>query len=189
MASASSRARSTRRSSASAHPELSVASLRYAIVYGEREWYGRVLTLFLKRALEGQPPVVFGAGDQVRDFVYAGDIAVLHRRCFETDFDGHLVLNGSTGGRHDRPRARRCDLRSRRAIASNRSTTMSPKARCPQLAGGPHAVAVGADAMRMSYERAHATVGWEPQVSLAKASNASGSGFRTTRIAGTSMSY
>ena len=77
-------------------PELSAASLRYAIVYGEREWYGRVLTLFLKRALDGQSPVVFGRGDQIRDFVYVGDIARLHRSCLETDFSGHLILNGST---------------------------------------------------------------------------------------------
>ena len=79
------------------NPGLAVTSLRYAIVYGEREWYGRVLTLFLKRALDGKPPVVFGHGDQIRDFVYVGDIAQLHRRCLEVDSPGHLVLNGSTG--------------------------------------------------------------------------------------------
>ena len=49
-----------------------------------------------ERALDGHSPVVFGRGDQVRDFVYAGDIARLHRRCLEVDFAGHLVLNGST---------------------------------------------------------------------------------------------
>jgi len=78
-------------------PDLSVASLRYAIVYGEREWFGRVLTLFLHRAMRGEPPVIFGDGGQVRDFVYVNDIVRLHRRCLEVDFPGHLVLNGSTG--------------------------------------------------------------------------------------------
>src|SRR5262249_49872680 len=52
---------------------LPVISFRYGIVYGEREWYGRVLTIFLKRILDGKPPVVFGAGDQIRDFTYVGD--------------------------------------------------------------------------------------------------------------------
>ncbi len=33
-----------------------VFSLRYGITYGPREWYGRVLTIFLKRLLEGQSP-------------------------------------------------------------------------------------------------------------------------------------
>jgi UDP-glucose 4-epimerase len=38
--------------------------LRYGIVYGEREWYGRVLTLFIKRLMEGKPPIIFGDGKQ-----------------------------------------------------------------------------------------------------------------------------
>jgi UDP-glucose 4-epimerase len=42
--------------------ELSVISLRYSIVYGEREWLRRALSLFLKRAILGKAPVVFGAG-------------------------------------------------------------------------------------------------------------------------------
>src|SRR5690606_31912049 len=40
--------------------KLPIVSFRYAIIYGEREWYGRVLTIFLKRILEGKNPVVFG---------------------------------------------------------------------------------------------------------------------------------
>ncbi len=53
---------------------LNTVSLRYGIVYGPREWYGRVLTCFLKRALEGKPPIIFGEGDQIRDYVYVGDV-------------------------------------------------------------------------------------------------------------------
>jgi len=48
-------------------------SLRYGIVYGPREWYGRVLTLFIKRVLEGKAPIIFGDGKQVRDYVYIND--------------------------------------------------------------------------------------------------------------------
>ena len=144
---------------------LSVASLRYAIVYGEREWYGRVLTLFLKRALEGQSPVVFGAGDQIRDFVYAGDIAVLHRGCFETEFDGHLVLNGSTGvGTSVLELADAiCDLAGNRLEPIYDNVA---EGEVSQLAGGRMRLPSELMAMRMSYERAHATVGWEPKVSL-----------------------
>jgi UDP-glucose 4-epimerase len=75
---------------------LDVTSFRYGIVYGEREWYGRVLTIFLKRALSGRAPVVFGAGAQVRDFVYVGDVAEANRRALERDAVGAISLNVGT---------------------------------------------------------------------------------------------
>jgi nucleoside-diphosphate-sugar epimerase len=75
---------------------IPVVSFRYSIVYGPREWYGRVLTLFLKRVLEGCPPVVFGAGSQVRDFVYVGDLVRAHRLAIEKDFTGAHTINIST---------------------------------------------------------------------------------------------
>ena len=53
---------------------LPTISLRYSIVYGPREWYGRVLTLFIKRVLEGKAPIIFGDGNQRRDYVYIDDI-------------------------------------------------------------------------------------------------------------------
>jgi len=145
---------------------LSVASLRYAIVYGEREWYGRVLTLFLKRALDGQPPVVFGDGSQVRDFVYVGDIADLHRRCFETDFEGHLVLNGSTGDATS-------VLELAELICKVAGLDQSPvfddvaEGEASALAGGRVRLPSELRAMRMSHERATRAVGWTPQTVLA----------------------
>lgn len=74
-----------------------VFSLRYGIVYGPREWYGRVLTIFLKRALEGRAPVVFGAGDQLRDFVYIADVVAVHRACMATNLTGAHSFNAATG--------------------------------------------------------------------------------------------
>ncbi|MFX0046755.1 MAG: NAD-dependent epimerase/dehydratase family protein [Candidatus Hermodarchaeota archaeon] len=53
---------------------LPTVSLRYGIVYGPREWYGRVLTLFIKRVLEGNAPIIFGDGNQRRDYVYIDDV-------------------------------------------------------------------------------------------------------------------
>lgn len=72
-------------------------SLRYGIVYGPREWYGRVLTIFLKRALEGKPPVVFGDGSQLRDFVYVDDVVAVHRACFDSGLRGAHSFNVGTG--------------------------------------------------------------------------------------------
>ncbi|MBV8117541.1 MAG: NAD-dependent epimerase/dehydratase family protein [Candidatus Eremiobacteraeota bacterium] len=74
-----------------------VFSLRYGIVYGPREWYGRVLTIFLKRALDGRPPVVFGDGEQIRDFVFVDDVIGVHRACVETALVGAHSFNAGTG--------------------------------------------------------------------------------------------
>jgi len=76
---------------------FAVHSLRYGITYGAREWYGRVLTIFLKRLSEGKPPVIFGAGDQLRDFVYVDDVVRLHRACMDGDLAGAQAFNGGTG--------------------------------------------------------------------------------------------
>jgi UDP-glucose 4-epimerase len=75
---------------------IDTIGLRYSIVYGPREWYGRVLTAFLRRALNGEPPVVWG-GDQERDFIYVKDVAHFNRFCIELNNPGHSVFNVSTG--------------------------------------------------------------------------------------------
>jgi len=76
---------------------LNVTGLRYGIVYGTREWYGRVLTIFLKRAVEGQPLVVFGDGKQIRDFVNVQDVVDMNLRCLDDAAADNQVFNVSTG--------------------------------------------------------------------------------------------
>ncbi len=75
--------------------KIPMVGLRYAITYGEREWYGRVLTVFLKRALENKNPVVW-EGEQIRDFVYVKDIVELHNLCIENDNLKNEIFNAST---------------------------------------------------------------------------------------------
>ena len=147
------------------NPELSVASLRYAIVYGEREWFGRVLTLFLERALNGLPPVVFGDGSQVRDFVYVGDITALHRKCLETDFSGHLVLNGSTaiGTTVVELAELVCDVTG---AADSPIYEELPEGERSALVNGRMRLPSELQRMRMSYARAQSSVGWAPEVEL-----------------------
>jgi len=53
--------------------------LRYANVYGERQGEngeGGVVSIFAKRLASGDTLTVFGNGEQTRDFVYAGDVAI-----------------------------------------------------------------------------------------------------------------
>lgn len=75
---------------------IETTGLRYAIVYGPREWYGRVLTAFLRRALDGKPPVVWGGG-QIRDFIFIDDVVRCHRLCLEQEGLGFDIYNVSSG--------------------------------------------------------------------------------------------
>lgn len=76
---------------------LPVTSLRYAIVYGQREWFRRVLPIYVKRVLSKESPVVFGQGEQVRDFINVFDAVSFHNSCiFNKDTDGE-VFNVGTG--------------------------------------------------------------------------------------------
>lgn len=75
---------------------IQMVGLRYAIIYGPREWYGRVITAFLRRAMDGEPPVVWG-GSQKRDFTYVSDAVNLHQKCIQKQFPKAEVFNVSTG--------------------------------------------------------------------------------------------
>ncbi|MCX6789500.1 MAG: SDR family NAD(P)-dependent oxidoreductase [Candidatus Gribaldobacteria bacterium] len=56
--------------------QLPSVALRFFNVYGPRQEssdYGFVMGIFIKRALAGEPPIIFGDGSQTRDFVYVDD--------------------------------------------------------------------------------------------------------------------
>lgn len=77
---------------------LNTTAFRYSIVYGPREWFGRVLTMFIKRVfLEDRSPVVFGDGKQVRDFVYVKDVAKAHMLAIDNDSSEGQVFNIGSG--------------------------------------------------------------------------------------------
>lgn len=77
---------------------LNVTVFRYSIVYGPREWFGRVLTMFIKRIfLENKPPVVFGDGMQIRDYVYVKDLVKAHMLAIKNDETNGQVFNISSG--------------------------------------------------------------------------------------------
>ena len=76
---------------------LDVTSLRHGITYGPREWYRHVLTIFIRRALEKRPLVIFGDGRAVRDFVYVGDITRLHNLVLANEMSSGKAYNGGTG--------------------------------------------------------------------------------------------
>lgn len=58
---------------------LQTIGLRYFNIYGPRQdpssQYAGVIGKFISKALKGEPLTIFGDGDQMRNFVYVGDIA------------------------------------------------------------------------------------------------------------------
>jgi len=56
---------------------LPTVSLRYFNVYGPRQEaspYSGVISIFMYKALRGEPLTIFGDGEQTRDFVFVGDV-------------------------------------------------------------------------------------------------------------------
>lgn len=77
--------------------DLNTVSLRYAIVYGSREWYRRVMPIFIKRIILNQPLVIFGDGQQIRDFIHVDDVVDFHNICMFSDLSCGQAFNVGTG--------------------------------------------------------------------------------------------
>ncbi len=127
-------------------------ALRFGNVYGPRQnphGEAGVVAIFAERLLDGQQPVIYGHGEQTRDYVYVGDVvrAVLAG----LDYDGSETVNVGTG----------------RETSVNRLFHV-----INDLTGG-HADEVHADAKPGEQQRSvldvsHAdeVFGWQPQVTL-----------------------
>ncbi len=83
---------------------LENVSLRYFNVFGPRQdpssQYSGVLSRFITAVLEGQSPVVFGDGEQSRDFTYVDNVVDATLRATEAPGVSGMVLNVGTGGRY-----------------------------------------------------------------------------------------
>ena len=56
-----------------------------------------MLTIFLKPALSNKPLVIFGDGQQIRDFIFVKDVVNMNMKCFENDQTSDQIFNVSTG--------------------------------------------------------------------------------------------
>lgn len=55
---------------------INAASLRFSNVYGPRSWHkGSVVAHFIKQILKGETLIVYGDGEQTRDYVHARDLS------------------------------------------------------------------------------------------------------------------
>jgi UDP-glucose 4-epimerase len=70
--------------------------LRYGIPYGPRMREELLIPVFIRKALQGQPLVVAGKGDQYRKFIYVRDMAEAHLLAMKDEAAGETYnLEGS----------------------------------------------------------------------------------------------
>ncbi|WP_123620083.1 NAD-dependent epimerase/dehydratase family protein [Halorubrum sp. CSM-61] len=81
------------------HGDVNVAALRYFNVYGPRQdpdgEYAAAIPKFIDLLLAGEAPVIFGDGEQTRDFVYVGDVVTANIEAALSNRTG--VYNVATG--------------------------------------------------------------------------------------------
>ena len=79
---------------------LPVTALRYFNVYGPRQRpdsaYAAAIPIFLRRLLAGQPILIFGNGQQSRDFIFVKDVVNANLLAADADAGGE-VFNVCTG--------------------------------------------------------------------------------------------
>ena len=133
---------------------LETVVLRYANVYGPRQdphGEAGVIAIFIQRILAGLTPVIYGDGQQVRDFVYVADVARANLAALSVPAAEPVVVNVGTG--------RGCSVNALwRALAA-----------VAQPAVGPyHEPARAGDILRSVLDPAHAraALGWQPDVTL-----------------------
>ena len=80
---------------------LENVSIRYFNVFGPRQdptsQYSGVLSRFMLAMIEGSAPVVYGDGEQSRDFTYVDNVVDISLRACEAPGASGKVFNGGTG--------------------------------------------------------------------------------------------
>jgi UDP-glucose 4-epimerase len=79
---------------------LNTVSLRYFNVFGPRQDpdspYAAVIPLFITNVLTGKSPVIFGDGEQSRDFTFVKDVAEANILAAESSSTGVFNIGSST---------------------------------------------------------------------------------------------
>jgi len=81
--------------------KIPTTSLRYFNVFGPRQdpdsQYAAVIPLFVKTLLEGKRPVIFGDGEQSRDFTYVDNVVSANLLASRSNLPGGRVYNVACG--------------------------------------------------------------------------------------------
>jgi UDP-glucose 4-epimerase len=82
---------------------LETATIRYFNVFGPRQDpsspYSGVISRFLLALTDGEPPVIYGDGEQTRDFTFVANVVDGVLRAAEAPLAVGEVMNVATGGR------------------------------------------------------------------------------------------
>ena len=80
---------------------METVCLRYFNVFGPRQDpsspYSGVISIFMQRAAEASAPVIYGDGEQTRDFVFVGDVVQANIQAATQDKAPGEVFNVGTG--------------------------------------------------------------------------------------------
>jgi len=133
---------------------LRVQPLRYFNVFGPRQDpssdYAAVIPKFIARMKSGQPPIIFGDGEQTRDFIFVGNIVAANLKAASCDTEGSPINIGS---------GRRCSLNQLAATLNQlMGTAFEPIYKEVRAGDVRHSVA--------SIEKARLVLGYEPVVSF-----------------------
>jgi UDP-glucose 4-epimerase len=132
---------------------LDYTVLRYANIYGPRQDFhaeeGRVIAIFASRMLAGRPVTIDGDGEQARDMLHVGDVAVANLAALERGSGG--IYHISTGIPVTVNEVfRKLAVLTNYKLAPNHG---------PRRKGDVYRIA-------LENSRAQRELGWEPQVNL-----------------------
>jgi UDP-glucose 4-epimerase len=141
--------------------------LRYANVYGPRQdphGEAGVVAIFARALLDGRQPVIFGDGEQTRDFVFVGDVVAANLLAVDRRFTG--AVNIGTG--------RAATVNDIYRALARATGTATPATYGPPRPGDVRHIALDAAAARTG-------LGWTPQVTLEAGLSATLDWFRQQR--------
>jgi UDP-glucose 4-epimerase len=76
---------------------LQTCAFRFSNVFGPGSFHkGSVVAAYFKSILNGKPLLVYGDGEQTRDFIYVDDICDLLVKSFDTEYSGVYQLGSGT---------------------------------------------------------------------------------------------
>lgn len=131
---------------------MSISVLRYTNVYGPRQNpFGEsgVIAIFLEKFLKGQTATIHGAGDQMRDYIYATDVARANVLAADHRLnDVYMVCSNSEASVNDVVQELRFSLGGRGDVVFG-----------PAKPGDPPRT-------RGSHDRFTTATGWRPEVDL-----------------------
>ena len=150
---------------------LETVTTRYFNVFGPRQDpsspYSGVISLFISALCEGRPPVIYGDGEQTRDFTYVANVVdgVL-RACLAPAVSGE-VINVATGGRVSINQL----FRSVRDLVGGRVDPVYSSARAGDVRDS-----------QADIERAKRLLGYQPQVAFDEGLNKTVEWYRTSHL-------